>query len=376
VTTRVQKGITAGMALVGAGVVAAMPAAQQAPEVLRSAEANAEVQLAAQVQGSTAELVAESGERLIGSLATAPTGLIAAGQALASGNNPVAYAILKNFVDGPLYTADPLIYALDDLLPAPIGGDPANETTQAGTSAITQFRANVLYTAREDIGEALRDALRVGPASQPADNVVSPTYAAARIGAGFAVSAQRAATSAVAAPLGLVAVAEGLQESFNGNNKPLYQALQAYIDAPNYVTDPLVFAADDVLPQPVGGDPETDPTKMNGSQVSQLRGNVLLAPRDAVRSVVAGALNVNPITGNPVAATQTTQLKAAATASNTTERTGPVTRVLNSLKATPGSASTAAGVGKHRAPSTGGLSNLFKKKEDKKAEPAGETGAE
>ena len=38
-TTRVQKGITAGMALVGAGVVAAMPVAQQAPEVLRSAEA-------------------------------------------------------------------------------------------------------------------------------------------------------------------------------------------------------------------------------------------------------------------------------------------------------------------------------------------------
>ena len=33
-TTRVQKGITAGMALVGAGVMAATPVAQQAPEVL------------------------------------------------------------------------------------------------------------------------------------------------------------------------------------------------------------------------------------------------------------------------------------------------------------------------------------------------------
>ena len=147
-TTRVQKGITAGMALVGAGVMAATPVAQQAPRVLRSAEAN--VALAAVVEGSTAELLTESGERLLGSLATAPTGLIAAAQAIAGGNNLLAYGILKNFVDGPLYVADPTIYALDDLLPAPLGGDEDNETTQAGDSLITQFRANVLYTARED----------------------------------------------------------------------------------------------------------------------------------------------------------------------------------------------------------------------------------
>ena len=44
-----------------------------------------------------------------------------------------------------------------------------------------------------------------------------------------------------------MAVAQGLQTSFEtGNNKTLYLALQAYIDAPNYVTDPIVFAADDV----------------------------------------------------------------------------------------------------------------------------------
>jgi hypothetical protein len=366
-TTRVQKGITAGMAVVGVGVMAVTPVAQQAPEVLRSVTAN--VELTAALQGSTAELLTESGERLLGSLATAPTGLLAAAQALAGGNNPTAYAILKEFVDGGLYVADPTIFALDDLLPAPIGGDPDNIQEQRGISLITQFRADQLIAARDDINEALRDSLGVGAATQPAGNEVSPTYAAARLGAGLAVSGVRAAQSAVTAPLGLVAVAQGVQTSFDtGNNKPLYQALQAYIDGPNYVTDPIVFAVDDVLPQPVGGDPQTNPALMSGSEISQLRGNVLLAPRDAVRKLVAGPLGVDPVTGNPVPAASTMQLKAA----DTTEQKGPISRIVNSLKATPGggaSTESASTTGRHRAAPTGALSNLFKKPV-KKADPA------
>jgi hypothetical protein len=367
-STRVQKGITAGVALVGAGVVAAMPVAQQAPEVLRSATAN--VELAAQLDGNPAENLALSGQRLVESLVGAPLGLIPAAQAVAEGDNATLYGVLKQYVDGGLYVADPAIFALDDLLPAPIGGDPDNIQEQRGTSLITQFRADQLIAARDDINEAIRDSLGVGSATQPVGNEVSPAYAAARLGGGLAVSAQRAVTSAVTAPLGLVAVAQGVQQSFEGNNKPLYLALQAYIDAPNYVTDPIVFAADDVLPQPVGGDPQTNPAQMNGSEISRLRGNVLLAPRDAVRNAVAGALNVNPVTGDNLPAASTTTLNRTA-ATDTTERKGPITRVLNSLKATPGGgASTESTVGKHRAPATGGLSNLFKKKEDKKADTA------
>ena len=39
---------------------------------------------------------------------------------------------------------------------------------------------------------------------------------------------------------------------------------------------------------------------MNGSEISRLRANVLLAPRDAVRNLVAGNLGVDPVTGNDV----------------------------------------------------------------------------
>jgi hypothetical protein len=184
------------------------------------------------------------------------------------------------------------------------------------------------------------------------------------------VSGVRAAQSAVTAPLGLVAVAQGLQKSLDGGgNTDLYLALQAYIDGPNYVTDPIVFAADDALPTAAGGgDTETNPAKMNGSEISKLRGNVLLAPRDNVRSVVAGALGVDPVTGKAPTNASTIQLTKAADTS--TEKKGPISRVLNSLKATPGGAATESAGGRHRAPATGGLSNLFKNKEDKKADTA------
>jgi hypothetical protein len=372
-TTRVQKGITAGMALVGAGVMAATPAAQQAPEVLRSA--SAEVELAATLDGNPAENLALSGQRLVESLVGAPLGLIPAAQAVAAGNNPALYAVLQQYVDGGLYVADPAIFALDDLLPAPVGGDPDNIQEQRGESLITQFRADQLIAARDDINEAIRDSLGVGTATQPTGNEVSPVYAAARLGGGLAVSAQRAVTSAVTAPLGLVAVAEGLQESFEtGDNTNLYRALQAYIDGPNYVTDPIVFAVDDVLPQPIGGDPETSPAEMDGSEISRLRGNVLLAPRDAVRNLVAGNLGVDPVTGDEPTNISSRQVNTAV--ADTTQRKGPISRVLKSLKATPGGgASTESTVGKHRAPSTGGLSNLFKKKEDNKADAAPASGS-
>jgi len=370
--TRVQGCVTAGVALVGAGVMAVTLAAQQAPEVLRSV--NADVALAADTEPytqSVPELLALSAQRTVTGFASAPVGLATAAIALAQGQSPAAQAILKEIVDGPQWAADPAIYALDDLLPTPLGGDAKNDPTQPDAdSAISQFRADVLIAARDDVNEAIADALGVGPATQPAGNEVSPTYAAARLGTGFAVSGVRAAQSAVTAPLGLVAVAQGLQKSLDGGgNTDLYLALQAYIDGPNYVTDPIVFAADDALPTAAGGgDTETNPAKMNGSEISKLRGNVLLAPRDNVRSVVAGALGVDPVTGKAPTNASTIQLTKAADTS--TEKKGPISRVLNSLKATPGGAATESAGGRHRAPATGGLSNLFKNKEDKKADTA------
>lgn len=231
---------------------------------------NADVALAAAVvqppyTQSVPELFALSAQRTVTGLASTPIGLATAAMALAQGQNPAAQAILKEIVDGPQWAADPAIYAFDDLLPEPLGGDDADNPRQPDAdSAISQFRAAVLIAARDDVNEAIADSLGVGPATQPAGNEVSPAYAGARLAACLGVSALRAAQSAVTAPLGLAAVAQGLQNSLGGGGiKELYLALQAYIDGPNYVTDPIVFAVDDVLPQAAGGgDPETNPARI------------------------------------------------------------------------------------------------------------------
>jgi hypothetical protein len=82
--TRIQGCVTAGVALVGAGVMAVTPAAQQAPEVLRSV--NADVALAGATEPytqSVPELLALSAQRTITGLASAPVGLATAAIALA-----------------------------------------------------------------------------------------------------------------------------------------------------------------------------------------------------------------------------------------------------------------------------------------------------
>jgi hypothetical protein len=312
---RVQGAVTAGVAIVGAGVMAAAPAAQQAPEVLRSVEANIELTAASNNPVDAAvrlsQGLGESGLRLAGSLATSPLGLLPIGEALVEGDDPngrnqALFDALVPYLDGTNYAIDPTIFALDDVLPAPYGQDPSTTPNDMGGSELTRFRANVLLAARDDIDEAVADALGVGEETDVDDE--GAIYAAARLGAGFAASGVRAARSAVAAPLGLVGVAQGVQQSFEtGDNTLLYKALEAYVDGPNYVLDPVVFAADDVVPGPVGSDPSVTPNNMGGSQISQFRANVLLAARDEVRGAVKGALGVDSVTNLGTSAREATK---------------------------------------------------------------------
>lgn len=332
---RVQGCLTAGVALVGAGVMVMSPVTPQAPEV-RVAPGDA-IELAAAQRYDTQtvpELFALSAERTVTGLAGTPIGLAAAVIALAQQDDAAARAILEEIVDGPLWAADPAIYALDDILPL-IGGDPDNFTGERGDSVLTQFRYDVLFQARE----GLRDALGAGEEAQPTGNEVGPAYAAARLAGGFAESAVRTAVGLAGAPLGLVAIAEAVA---NGDEEALYVAVRQYIDAPLYVADPVIFAVDDVLPAPYGGDPETNPAAANSSTVTQFRADVLWRTTDNVRTAVAGALDVNPnldqddlttvnadrqsATVQRVATSETADVKAAPKSNR------PVSRIVNSLK--------------------------------------------
>lgn len=341
-----------------------------------------------------AELLLLSAQRGVQTFLGAPLGIAAAAVALSEGRNGDAYDILEDVVDGPLWAADPAIYAFDDLFPAPIGGDP-NTPTEPGTGAITQFRAQVLIAARDALRGVARELtgttaptgrLALVAAENPAEDF-DALGAATQLAEGFGQTAVRGATSAVAAPLGLVAVVDGLRKSFSGDgNSALYLALREYVDGPNYVIDPIVFSVDDVLPAPVGGDPEVDPRLMTNSEVTRFRANVLLAPRDQVREALAGALDVDPVTGTDIPAVQagsvetgtpgaTDRVAASATAigddstvAPTKQPKRPLTQLRESFDASRAKPSDAADStsGRHRAPTTGsrlqdGLRDLFKK---------------
>jgi hypothetical protein len=110
--------------------------------------------------------------------------------------------------------------------------------------------------------------------------VGDPVATAVRLGEGISQSAVRLVQSSVAGLFGPLAAADALAHN---DRKALFGVIESYVDAPLYIADPTIFAIDDVLPKPIGEDPETDPTKMNGSAVSLFRANVLIPARDAVK---------------------------------------------------------------------------------------------
>jgi hypothetical protein len=238
---------------------------------------------------------AESGARLAQSSLQGLLGPIALAQAL--GDDEAVKAIIADYIDGPLYVADPTIFAIDDVLPKPLGQDPATDPRLGNTSDVLKFRADVLYTLREEIKSALgvqptpstlgRVALeKTAVAPSP---VGDPVLTATRLAQGLGESGQRFVTDTALGLLGPVAAAQALVK---GDNQGLYDVVESYVDAPLHIADPTIFAIDDVLPKPIGSDPETDPTKMNGSLISEIRANVLIPARDSIKPGLKNVLGV------------------------------------------------------------------------------------
>lgn len=216
----------------------------------------------------------------------------------AFGDDAATKAILANYIDAPLHIADPTIFAINDILPAPLGGgDYATDPRFRSDSEVLAFRAQVLYTLREEIKSALgvqptpstlgRVALeKTAVAPSP---VGDPVLTATRLAQGLGESGQRFVTDTALGLLGPVAAAQALVK---GDNQGLYDVVESYVDAPLHIADPTIFAIDDVLPKPIGSDPETDPTKMNGSLISEIRANVLIPARDSIKPGLKNVLGV------------------------------------------------------------------------------------
>ncbi len=314
-SARVQCGLTAGLAIVGASVLAVAPLTL--PTALEAAPVTAEVELTATPLEQAAILVgglAESGLRAGSGAALTPLSPVLAGAALAYGDNQRAYAVIRQSIDAPLWAADPAINALAAVLPAPAGGgDADNVGNELGDGALIQFRDNVLWAATNAIRTPIRDALG---ATDPANE----NYAAV-VGAGLLASGERLVTSTAGAPLGLIPIAEAIA---SGSKEDLYVAIRQYIDAPLYVADPTIDALAVALPRPLGGtDGHHDSDNGQDGQLINFRDDVLWRTTAAVRTPIANVLGVDPNLNAPSnsadSLTNSATLRGATTATKGSE---------------------------------------------------------
>lgn len=195
-----------------------------------------------------------SGLRL-GATALAPLRLIELAQAIADGNGAEGFAALvENIVDAPLWVVDPSLFALRDALPAPLGGPDG-------------LFANIrdqLWRLTEEINAGLRDPgalvqrfvegtiLAFERAGNEAEYrpVDGPIDGFSRVTEGAIASALRLAAATVLGPVGVVRVAAAVAQ---GKSEEALAAVEDLVDGPLWAVDPALYGLRDALPTPLGG---------------------------------------------------------------------------------------------------------------------------
>ncbi|OBB75616.1 hypothetical protein [Mycobacterium sp. 852014-52144_SCH5372336] len=196
---------------------------------------------------------AASGLRL-GTTALAPLRLIELAQAISDGNGSASFgAFVKNIVDAPLWTIDPALFALRDALPAPLGGP----------GGLVMTIRDQLYRLTLEINEGLQDpgALvqrfvdgtiqafeQPGPVAY--DGVDGPIEGLSRVTEGAIASTLRLAAAAVLGPVGIVQAVAAVAQ---GDTEAALAAVENIVDGPLWVADPALYGLRDALPAPIGG---------------------------------------------------------------------------------------------------------------------------
>ncbi|KUH69916.1 hypothetical protein AU184_13935 [Mycolicibacterium novocastrense] len=190
----------------------------------------------------------------IGSTALAPLRLIELAQAISEGDGAEGFeAFVKNIVDAPLWAIDPALFALRDALPAPLGGP----------DGLVATIRNQLYRLTLEINEGLQDpgALvqrfvngTIEAFEQPGpveyDAVEGPIEGFSRVTEGVIASTLRLAAATVLGPVGVVQVAAAVAQ---GDTEAALDAVENIVDGPLWVADPALYGLRDALPAPIGG---------------------------------------------------------------------------------------------------------------------------
>ncbi|OBG94840.1 hypothetical protein A5698_16425 [Mycobacterium sp. E136] len=203
--------------------------------------------------GRIGQGVAASGLRL-GATALAPLRLIELAQAISDGKGEEGFrALVTNIVDAPLWVVDPALFALRDALPAPLGGK----------DGLVMAIRDQLYRLTAEINDGLADpgamvqrfvdgTIEAFEAKGPVEYVAvkGPIDAFSRVTQGTIASALRLAAAAVLGPVGVIQVAAAVAQ---GNTEDALKAVENIVDGPLWVADPVLYGLRDALPAPLGG---------------------------------------------------------------------------------------------------------------------------
>jgi hypothetical protein len=294
VKEHVQGYVTAGVALLGAGVIAATPAAPPSEVVRASGDA---VNLMASPIEILAGGIGQSAVNLAESFVLTSQGLIPITEAIAAADqttNPELYGAIRNYIDGPLFVIDPTLAAINAVVPPPVGGG-TGDFQQTSDSAIKAFRVQYLFGPTQAARDIFADALAVDDAGVPIPGV-SPS-AAVTLALGVGGSALRLSESIAQAQLIPITIAADVA-SGTAFNQAVYNAVRNVIDAPLYIADPTIDALAKVLPAPVGGtdgDPTQDLPNATGTDgdLIHFRDNVLWKATSDIRTPIRDALGAH-----------------------------------------------------------------------------------
>ncbi|OBF46119.1 hypothetical protein A5719_01190 [Mycolicibacterium peregrinum] len=116
----------------------------------------------------------ESAVRSVNGAVLGAVGLVSVAQAVASGDKLAVYKAVKEYIDAPMWVADPAIEGLAEALPAGLGGGTNHDPTDpTGDGALMQFRNNQLIGARDSVRIAAANVLGVRDKVDSTGNVLA-----------------------------------------------------------------------------------------------------------------------------------------------------------------------------------------------------------
>lgn len=116
----------------------------------------------------------ESAVRSVNGAVLGAVGLVSVAQAVAFGDNLAVYKAVKEYIDAPMWVADPAIEGLAEALPAGLGGGTNHDPTDpTGDGTLMQFRNNQLIGARDSVRIAAANVLGVRDKVDSTGNVIA-----------------------------------------------------------------------------------------------------------------------------------------------------------------------------------------------------------